>query len=162
MQCSVYYQTPENGEYLCQVVMATARLGQVKHVTEISGMDDAGGVDVVLVEYQDNNPELDNWLVQVAGQPGSPEIFLFVAEVSLPAIWKSVKLGAWEIFSRSLAAEDFQEALTRTEIRQARLRRQNLNRGSRPSAPGPGTQNTKGGARSAFPHCLPRTVCHGN
>lgn len=122
MQCSVYYRTQEKGEYLCQVVMAAAALGQVQHFSELPAAVDASGADVLLVEYQVNNPDLDNWIAQSAGQPQGPEIFLFVDEVSLPVIWQAVKLGAREIFSRTIPAADFQEALARVAWRQARLR----------------------------------------
>ena len=34
MQCSVYYGTQENGEYLCQMAMSVAGLGQLRHLSE--------------------------------------------------------------------------------------------------------------------------------
>ena len=121
MQFSVYYHTLEKGEYLCQVVMAAARLGQVKHLEESSALGDESGAEVVLVEYQDNNPQLDAWIAQTARTPGSLEIFLFVEEVSPGVIWKALKLGARELFSGAIPAAEFQEALRRVELRQARL-----------------------------------------
>jgi len=129
MQCSVYYGTQENGEYLCQMAMSVAGLGQLRHLSELPAPGDASGADVVLVEYQQNNPDLDHWIARTAAQPGGPEIFLLVSEVSLPIIWQAVKLGAREIFSRTTPLADFQEALVRVACREARP--------SRPT-PGPG------------------------
>lgn len=120
MQFSVYYHSQEQGEYLRQVV-AAAGSGRVKHYQELSGLKGENETDVVLVEYQDNNPRLDTWIAQTTRTPGSPEIFLFVEEVSPRVIWKALKLGARELFSRSIPAEDFQAALRRVELRQARL-----------------------------------------
>ena len=93
MQCSIYYRTQENGEYLCQVVMSVAGLGQLRHLSELPAVGAESGADVVLVEYQENNPGLDHWIARTAAQPEGPEIFLLVPEVSLPVIWQAVKLG---------------------------------------------------------------------
>jgi hypothetical protein len=118
MHCSVYYRTQENGEYLCQVVMSVAGLGQLGHLSELPARGDESGADVVLVEYQENNPGLDHWIAQTARQPEGPEIFLLVAEASLPVVWQAVKLGAREIFNRTTPITDFQEALVRVAKRQ--------------------------------------------
>ena len=118
MQCSIYYRTQENGEYLCQVVMSVAGLGQLRHLSELPAVGAESGADVVLVEYQENNPGLDHWIARTAAQPEGPEIFLLVPEVSLPVIWQAVKLGAREIFSRTTPAADFREALVRVARRQ--------------------------------------------
>jgi AmiR/NasT family two-component response regulator len=121
VQFSVYYHTLETSEYLCQVVMTAARLCQVKHLEEGLAWGDVSGADVVLVECQDNNPPLDAWLAQTTKTPGSPEIFLFVEEVSPGIIWKALKLGARELFSDAIPAADFQEAIKRVELRRAKL-----------------------------------------
>jgi AmiR/NasT family two-component response regulator len=123
MQISVFYHSPENGEYLCQVVMSAAGINQVGDFRELLALSGENQADVVLVEYQDNNPDLDNWIVQTAGKPQSPEVFLFMDEESPFVIWRAVKLGAREIFCRTMPPEDLQEALARVELRQARLRR---------------------------------------
>lgn len=140
MQCNVYFRNQEKGEYLCLVVMAAAALGEVKHLSEIQAVADANGADVLLVEYQANDPDLDNWIARSAGQPEGPEIFLFMDEVSLPVIWQAIKLGAREIFSHTIPAEDFQEALARIEWRQAWLRSRHdaVNTCSRPATEKPG------------------------
>jgi hypothetical protein len=120
MQCSVYYCTQENGEYLCQVVMSVAGLGQLRHLSELPASGDESGADVVLLEYQGNNPALDHWIARTSAQPEGPEIFLLVPEVSLPLIWQAVKLGAREIISRTTPVADFQEALVQVARRQVR------------------------------------------
>jgi AmiR/NasT family two-component response regulator len=121
MQFNVYYHSPETGEYLCQVVMAAARIGQVGDFRDLSVMGDRSEADVVLVEYQDNNPDLDKVIVRITKKPKCPEIFLFVEEISPRIIWKALALGAQELFSRTIPAEDFQAALTRVDLRHARL-----------------------------------------
>jgi hypothetical protein len=118
MQCSVYYCTQENGEYLCQVVLSVAGLGQLRHLSELTASGDESGADVVLVEYQENNPGLDHWIARTAAQPEGPEIFLLIPEVSLPVIWQAFKLGAREIISRATPIADFQEALVQVARRQ--------------------------------------------
>jgi AmiR/NasT family two-component response regulator len=120
MQFSVYYHSQAQGEYLRQVVVASG-IGQVRHFQDLSGLGGENETDVVLVEYQDNNPHLDNLIAQVTKQPKCPDIFLFVEEVSPRVIWKALKLGARELFSRTVSSEDFQAALTRVELRHARL-----------------------------------------
>jgi hypothetical protein len=119
MQFSVYYHSQAQGEYLRQVVRA-AGIGQVRHFQDLSGLGGENETDVILVEYQDNNPHLDNLIAQITKKPGCPDIFLFVEEVSPRVIWKALKLGARELFSRAIPSEDFQAALTRVELRHAR------------------------------------------
>jgi hypothetical protein len=120
MEFNAYYHSLENGEYLRQVVAACG-LGQVKHFQELPDLEGENGADVVIVEYQDNNPQLDQWIAQAAGQPGCSEIFLLVEEASPALIWKSLKLGARELFSRAIPPEDFRDALMRVQLRHARL-----------------------------------------
>jgi AmiR/NasT family two-component response regulator len=116
MQSNVYYHSPETGEYLCQVVMAAASIGQAGDFREISALGEENEADVVMVEYQNNNPDLDNWIVQTSGTPQSPEIFLFVDEESPLVLQKAIKLGAMEICCGTIPPEDFQEALARAEL----------------------------------------------
>jgi hypothetical protein len=92
------YHSPEIGEYLCQVVMAAASIGQVGDFREISALGEEKGADMVLVEYQNNNLDLDNWVAQTSGKPQGPEIYLFVDQESPLVLWKAIKLGARENF----------------------------------------------------------------
>lgn len=121
MKFSVYYHALEKGEYLRQVVNASGA-GQLSHFQEFSGLEGDNEAEVVLLEYQDNNPSQDHLIAGIMNQPKSPEIFLFVEEISPRIIWKALKMGARELFSRTIPPEDFQEALQRMEMRQARLR----------------------------------------
>jgi hypothetical protein len=120
MQFSVYYHSQAQGEYLRQVVVASG-IGQVRHFQDLSGLGGENETDVVLVEYQDNNPHLDNLIAQITKKSKCPDIFLFVEDVSPRVIWKALKLGARELFSRTISSEDLQAALTRVELRHARL-----------------------------------------
>jgi AmiR/NasT family two-component response regulator len=122
MQFSVYYHSQAQGEYLRQVIVASG-IGQVRHFQDLSGLGGENETDVILVEYQDNNPHLDNLIAQITKKPGCPDIFLFVEEGSPRVIWKALKLGARELFSRTIPSKDFQAALTRVDLRQARLGR---------------------------------------
>lgn len=120
MQFSVYYHSQAGGEYLRKVVAASG-IGQVRHFQGLLSLGGANEADVVLVEYQDNNPHLDSLIAQITQPPKCPDIFLFVEEVSPRIVWKALKLGARELFSRTIIAEDFQAALTRVSLRHARL-----------------------------------------
>ena len=122
MQFSVYYHSQAQGEYLRQVVAASG-IGLVRHFQDISGLGGEDESDVVLVEYQDNNPHLDNLLAQITKQPKCPAIFLFAEEISPRVIWKALTLGARELFWRTISAQDFQAALTRVEVHHARIGR---------------------------------------
>jgi hypothetical protein len=135
MQFSVYYHSQEKGEYLRQVVDSSGS-GIVKHFQDLSGLTGMPETDVILLEYQDNNPQLDNWIVQTASKPECPEIFLFVKEAPPQVIWKALKLGARELFSRTIPSEDFRAALVRVELRYARLRGHDLDMSKCPLAPG--------------------------
>jgi AmiR/NasT family two-component response regulator len=94
----------------------------VRHFQDLSGLAEEHEADVILLEYQDNNPQLDKWIAQTTGQPVGPEIFLFVEEVSSAIVWKALKLGVRELLSYNIPSEDFLAALVRVEL--ARLGRQ--------------------------------------
>lgn len=121
MLFSVYYNSQEKGEYLRRVVDSSGA-GQVLHCQDLAGLNGDKGIDVVLVEYQDNNPQLDSWIAQTSGRSDCPEIFLFVSEVSAQFIWKALKLGAREFFGRTITPEDFQDAIKRVGLRSGSLR----------------------------------------
>lgn len=116
MLFSVYYSSQEKGEYLRRVVDASGA-GQVQHFQNLAGLNGEKGIDVVLLEYQNNNPQLDSWIAQTTGRADCPEIFLFVQEASAQFIWKALKLGAREFFSRTIPPEDFQNAIQRVGLR---------------------------------------------
>lgn len=128
MRFSVYYHSPEKGEYLRQV-MAAAGVGQATHFQELSGLGGETEADVVLVEYLDN-PHLDRLIAQIMEKPQCPEVFILAEEISPRLIWKALKLGARELFSRTIPVEEFQDAVTRMELRRARLGRRHPGAGA--------------------------------
>ncbi|MFZ5449548.1 MAG: hypothetical protein ACOZFS_13010 [Thermodesulfobacteriota bacterium] len=135
MQFSIYYHSQAKGDYLRQVVVSSGT-GQVRQIQDFSGLGDAPAVDVVLVEYQDNNPQMDNWIAQTTGRPGAPEIFLVVERLSPRILWKALKLGVQELFNHTISAKAFQEATVRVKLRQARLTRPRPSIGIRSGLPG--------------------------
>ena len=54
---SIYYHSPENGDRLRQAV-ASSGVGQLLETEDLAQLPGAGrnGTDVVLLEYQENNP----------------------------------------------------------------------------------------------------------
>lgn len=127
MQFSIYYHSQEHGEYLRHVIMASG-VGQVRHFQDLSGLGSENEADVVLVEYLDN-PHLDHLIAQIMRKPQNPEIFLFVEEISPRIIWKALKLGARELFSRTIPLDDLQAAVTRGRLRNAKRVRPHLGTG---------------------------------
>jgi hypothetical protein len=77
MLFSVYYSSREKGEYLRRVADASGA-GQVEYCQDLAGLNGEKGIDVVLLGYQDNNPQLARWIAQTTGKSDCPEIFLFV------------------------------------------------------------------------------------
>ena len=116
MRFSVYYHSPESGDYLRRVVYASG-MGQLEQFHELSDLASETGADVVLVEYQEDNPNLDRWIARTAGSPQSPEVFLFLKEASAHVLWKALSLGARQCFAAAIQPEDFQAAVQRAGAR---------------------------------------------
>ena len=70
-------------------------------------------MDVVLLEYQEQNPELNQWIKKTLADPQSPEIFLFGEEMSANRLWQLLRLGVREIFTFPIGEEEFKEAVRR-------------------------------------------------
>jgi len=102
-------------------VVESSEIGRVTDFQNLEGLNGDHAADVVLLEYQDNNPALDYWIAQTTAQPLCPEIFLFVPEVLPPFIWKALKLGAREIFPGTIQPEEFHDAILRVGVRKASL-----------------------------------------
>ena len=121
-QFSIYYQSLENQEYLRKIIEASGA-GKLMESQDLAHLPSQGvnGVDVVFLEYQENNPELDHWIERNAANPRNPAIFLYFNEISTNNLWKAIRLGAKECFTFPIKAEDFQQAvkriMTRTEAR---------------------------------------------
>ena len=121
-QFSIYYNSLENKEYLRQIIEAsgTGKLVESNDLAHLPS-EAVNGIDVVFLEYQENNPELDHWIERIAVNPRSPAIFLYFKEISTNNLWKALRLGAKECFTFPIQEEDFQQAVkrlaARTEVR---------------------------------------------
>jgi pilus assembly protein CpaE len=115
---SIYYHSPENKEYLRQII-ETSGSGQILESNDLEHLPTQGvnGVDVVLVEYQENRPELDHWIEKTAANPKNPAIFLYFKEISTNDLWKALRLGAKECFTFPIQEENFQQAVARVMAR---------------------------------------------
>jgi len=122
-QFSIYSNSPENQEYLRQVIEASGA-GKLVESHDLADLPSqvVNGIDVVFLEYQENNPELDHWIERIVVDPKSPAVFLYFREISTSNLWKAIRLGAKECFTFPIQPEDFQQALqrimARTEISQ--------------------------------------------
>jgi pilus assembly protein CpaE len=110
----LYSQSPETREYLEKIIgsMPQGELLENKPLEPLPGPVNPEA-DVVLVEYQEDNPLLDRWIEKVASDPKGPPIFLYLKELSTDSLRKALRLGVRECFSFPIKAEEFQEALTR-------------------------------------------------
>jgi pilus assembly protein CpaE len=121
-QFSIFYNSPENKEYLRQIIEASGN-GKLVEINDLAHLpaQEVNGSDVVFLEYQENNPELDQWIEKIAANPRSPAIFLYFKEISTNNLWKAIRLGAKECFTYPIQAEDFQQAvkriMARTEVK---------------------------------------------
>jgi pilus assembly protein CpaE len=122
-QFSIYYNSPENQKYLRQIIEAsgTGKLVESHDLAHLPPQS-VDGIDVVFLEYQENNPELDHWIESMATNPRNPAIFLYFREISTNNLWKAIRLGAKECFTFPIQEADFQQAVkrigARAEIRQ--------------------------------------------
>jgi pilus assembly protein CpaE len=120
IQFLVYYHSPEQGDYLQQIVNASGSgtllaAGDLKHLP----LRNDNGADVILLEHQENNQELDRWIEQTAADPQSPAVFLYFPEISTQCLWKALRLGARECFTYPIREEEFQQAVSRLLSRTA-------------------------------------------
>lgn len=115
---TIYYNSPENKEYLRQIIEAssTGKLVESQDLAHLP-LEAAPGIDVVFLEYQEGNPELDHWIEKIAANPRSPAIFLYFQEISTNNLWKALRLGAKECFTFPIQEEDFQQAVMRLAAR---------------------------------------------
>jgi pilus assembly protein CpaE len=124
---SIFFHDPANQEYLRQIIDASGN-GQLVGSQDLNHLpiQAVNGTDVVFLEYQENNPQLDQWIETTAADPHSPAIFLYFKEISTTNLWKALRLGAKECFTFPIKEEDFQNAVqriaSRTEIRQAQAK----------------------------------------
>jgi pilus assembly protein CpaE len=114
---SIYYHSLENMEYLRQVIDNSGS-GKLVVSNDLDHLPSQGvnGTDVILLEYQENNPDLDRWIETTAANPKNPAIFLYFKEISTSNLWKALRLGAKECFTFPIQEEDFQQAVQRIAI----------------------------------------------
>jgi len=117
-QFGIYYNSPENKEYLRQIIKSSDA-GTLVESNDLAHLpsEAAPGIDVVFLEYQENNPELDHWIERIVVNPHSPAVFLYFREISTNNLWKALRLGAKECFSYPIQEEDFQQAVKRLAAR---------------------------------------------
>jgi hypothetical protein len=110
----IYYGSQENGEYLRHVVAESGAgvVGQAQSLAQLYGRE-LTGPDVVLVEYQEDNQELDHWLKETAAAPRGPEVFLFFPRLSAKNLFKALALGVKECFGFPLSKCEIREAAER-------------------------------------------------
>src|SRR4030065_1867845 len=117
-QFNIYYNSLENKEYLRQIIEAsdTGKLVEINDLAHLPSQA-VNGIDVVFLEYQENNPELDHWIERIVANPRSPAIFLYFKEISTNCLWKALRLGAKECFTFPIQEEDLQQAVKRLAAR---------------------------------------------
>lgn len=124
---SIYFHDPANQEYLREVIDASGmgHLVDSQDLIHLPGQS-MNGTDVIFLEYQENNPQIDQWIETTAADPRSPAIFLYFKEISTSNLWKALRLGAKECFTFPIKEEDFQNAIqrisARSEVRHAQAK----------------------------------------
>ena len=112
----IYYSSRKNGEYLRQLINSSG-IGLVAATDDLKALParGVGGVDVVIVEYHGNNPNLDQWLQEATANPRGPAIYLYLHKFSLLNLWKALHLGVRECLIFPVEAEQLQAAVNRLE-----------------------------------------------
>jgi pilus assembly protein CpaE len=111
---SVYCHSPEKLDRLRQVIEASG-VGMLVAANDLTHLPPVGenGTDVLLLEYQENNPQLDRWIETTATNPKNPAVFLVFPEISASQLWKALHLGVKECFAFPVGPEEFKAAVDR-------------------------------------------------
>ena len=114
----IFYHSQEHGDHLRQVIDSSGS-GQLVEADDLSHLPMASrnGTDVFLLEYQENNPQLDQWIEATASDPNNPAVFLVFPEISTIQLWKALHLGVKECFTLPVQPQEFQEAVNRLLVR---------------------------------------------
>jgi pilus assembly protein CpaE len=114
---SIYYHSPENRDHLGQAVAASG-VGQLLETKDLAQLPAAGsnGTDVVLLEYQENNPGLDRWIETTTANHKNPAVFLVFPEISAAQLWKALHLGVKECLTLPVEPDKLQEAVDRLVV----------------------------------------------
>ncbi len=117
---SVYYHSPEKLDRLRQVIDSSGA-GMLVAANDLTNLPlvAENGTDVLLLEYQENNPQLDRWIETTATDPKNPAIFLVFPEISASQLWKALHLGVKECFAFPVGPEEFKAAVDRLLTRTA-------------------------------------------
>jgi pilus assembly protein CpaE len=108
----IYYYSQENGAYLQQVVNSLSHSLIVATDTLANLPPKLNSeVDVVLLEYQENNPKLDRWIEKTASERQSPPIFLYLKEINTANLRKAIRLGVKECLTFPIQEEEIKQAL---------------------------------------------------
>ena len=113
---NIYSSSRENGEHLRQVINSSGsgivgKTDDLKHLTP----QGVRGADVVIVEYHENNPKLDQWIQESTANPQGPPIYLYFHKFSLVKLWKALHLGVKECLIFPVKEEQVQAAVNRLE-----------------------------------------------
>ena len=110
----LYYQTPETCEYLKDIIHSSTQAAVVEdRALEQLPERVNSGANVIFLEYQQDNPELDQWIKKTAADHRNPPIYLYLHEISTEKLWKALRFGVKECFTHPIRCEEFQEALAR-------------------------------------------------
>jgi hypothetical protein len=115
-RCKIYYSSKENGDYLRQVINSPGsgikgEADNLKHLTA----QGVKGVDVVILEYNENNPKLDQWIKKATANPQGPPIYLYFHKFSMVKLWKALHLGVKECLIFPVNKEQLQATVNRIE-----------------------------------------------
>lgn len=113
----LFYQTKENWEYL-EKVINSSRQGTLVEAQLLDHLPEQvnSGANAILLDYQTDNPELDQWIKKTAADHKNPPIFLYFQEITTEQLWKALRLGVKECFVFPIRGEEFQEALDRLPV----------------------------------------------
>ncbi|MFI5332249.1 MAG: CpaE family protein [Desulfobaccales bacterium] len=114
----IFYHSQEHGDHLRQVIDSSGS-GQLVEVDDLSHLPMASrnGADVFLLEYQEDNPQLDQWIEATVSDPNNPAVFLVFPEISTIQLWKALHLGVKECLTLPVQPQEFQEAVNRLLVR---------------------------------------------
>lgn len=114
----IFYHSQRNGDHLRQVIDSSGS-GELLEAGDLSHLPMAGGngTDVFLLEYQENNPQLDQWIEATAADPNNPAVFLFFPKITTLQLWKALHLGVKECLPLPVQPQELQEAVDRLLVR---------------------------------------------
>jgi hypothetical protein len=115
-RCKIYYSSKKNGDYLRQVINSSGSgiVGEADNLKHLTAQG-IKGVDVVILEYNENNPKLDQWIEKATANPQGPPIYLYFHKFSMVKLWKAMHLGVKECLIFPVNKEQLQAAVNRIE-----------------------------------------------